>query len=62
LSLAVSQHRIDQVVLEVRKRMRAHHTREQILRELVVHLPSDLLFLCYHAAAIMERDYGRQIP
>jgi len=57
-----SQHHIDQVVLEVRNRMRAHHTRDQIICELIVHLPSDLLFLCYHAAAIMERDYGRQIP
>lgn len=53
---------IDKIVLEIRKRMRARRTREQILRELSPHVSSDLLFLCYSAAAIMERDYGRQIP
>lgn len=53
---------IDKIVLEIRKRMRARWTREQILRELSPHVPSGLLFLCYSAAAIMERDYGRQIP
>lgn len=52
---------IDMIVLEIRKRMRARWTREQILNELRVHVPSGLLFLCYSAAAIMERDYGRQI-
>ncbi len=53
---------IDKIVLEIRKRMRDRWTREQILRELSPHVPSGLLFLCYSAAAIMERDYGRQIP
>jgi hypothetical protein len=53
---------IDTIVLEIRKRMRAGWTREQIIIELHVHVPSGLLFLCYNAAAIMERDYGRQIP
>lgn len=53
---------IDTIVLEIRKRMRAHWTREQIISELCKHVPSDVLFLYYTAAAIMERDYGRQIP
>lgn len=51
---------IDNLVTEIRKRMRARWTREQILRELHIHVPSGLLFLCYNAAAIMERDYGRR--
>ena len=42
--------------------MRARWTRDQILSELSLHVPSGLLFLCYNSAAIMERDYGRQIP
>lgn len=53
---------IDTIVLEIRKRMRARWTREQIITELCKYMPSDVLFLCYAAAAIMERDYGRRIP
>lgn len=53
---------IDTIVLEIRKRMRARWTREQIISELCKHIPSDVLFLCYASAAIMERDYGRRIP
>jgi len=53
---------LDQVVLEIRKRMRARWTREQIIEGLCKFVSSDVLFLCYTAAAIMERDYGRRIP
>ena len=53
---------IDNLVIEIRKRMRARWTREQIIHDLHARVPSDLLFLCYNSAAIMERDYGRQIP
>lgn len=52
---------IDHIVLEIRKRMRAKRTKEEIITELCKYLPGDLLFLCYISAAIMERDYGRQI-
>ena len=58
----MNQHRIDKIVIDIRKRMRAHWSRDQIIRDLSPHVPSDLLFLCYNSAAIMERDYGRQIP
>ena len=53
---------IDNLVIEIRKRMRARWSREQIIQDLQTHVPSGLLFLCYNSAAIMERDYGRQIP
>ena len=53
---------IDNLVTEIRKRMRARWTREQIIQDLHTHVPLDLLFLCYNSSAIMERDYGRQIP
>lgn len=53
---------IDMIVVEIRKRMRGGRTREQIITELSKHIPSDMLFICYTSAAIMERDYGRQIP
>jgi hypothetical protein len=42
--------------------MRARLTRDQIINELCKFVPSDVLFLCYASAAIMERDYGRRIP
>jgi predicted Zn-dependent protease with MMP-like domain len=58
----MNRHHIDNLVIEIRKRMRARWTQEQIIQDLHAHAPSDLLFLCYNSAAIMERDYGRQIP
>ncbi|NDC23831.1 MAG: hypothetical protein EBZ49_06840 [Proteobacteria bacterium] len=53
---------IDNIVLEIRKRMRSGMTRDQIVNLLNDRIPSDLLFLCYCSAAIIERDYGRRIP
>ena len=53
---------IDQIVVEIRKRMRMLWTRERILADLCIYVPGDVLFLCYASAAIMERDYGRSIP
>lgn len=53
---------LDQVVREIRKRMRAGWAREQIIEGLCKFVPSDVLFLCYAAAAIMEKDLGRRIP
>jgi len=53
---------LDQLVYEIRRRMRARLTRDQIINELCKFVPSDVLFLCYASAAIMERDYGRRIP
>lgn len=53
---------IDQIVFEIRKRMRARWTREKITAELCKHVSADVLFLCYASAAIMEKDLGRRIP
>jgi hypothetical protein len=53
---------IDSIVLEIRRRMRSGMTRDQIVNSLSDTIPSDLLFLCYTSAAIIERDYGRRTP
>jgi hypothetical protein len=42
--------------------MRSGMTRDQIVNSLSDTIPSDLLFLCYTSAAIIERDYGRRTP
>ena len=53
---------IDNIVFEIRRRMRSGMTREQIVNSLSDRVPLDLLFLCYSSAALIERDYGRRIP
>ena len=53
---------IDNIVFEIRRRMRSGMTRDQIVNSLSDKVPSGLLFLCYTSAALIERDYGRRIP
>jgi hypothetical protein len=45
---------IDECIKAVRVRMRSGHTKQQIAEGLDKHFPQDLLFLCYHAATILE--------
>lgn len=52
---------IDRIVTAIRQRMRARWPKLQILQDLGKQVPMDLLFICYKAAALMERDYGRRM-
>ena len=45
---------IDECIKAIRVRMRSGHTKQQIAEGLDKHFPQDLLFLCYHAANILE--------
>lgn len=45
---------IDECIKAIRARMRYGHNKQQIAEGLGKHFPQDLLFLCYHAAKILE--------
>ena len=45
---------IDECVRAIRTRMHYGHTKQQIAEGLGKFFPQDLLFLCYHAAKILE--------
>lgn len=51
---------IDRSIHMIRIRMRHGMNLEQIRQDLGALIPDDQLFIYYMAAAIMERDYGRQ--
>lgn len=46
---------IDECIRAVRTRMRYGHSKQQIAEGLGKHFSQDLLFLCYHAAEILEK-------
>ena len=45
---------IDECIRAIRTRMHYGHTKQQIAEGLGKFFPQDLLFLCYHAAKILE--------
>jgi len=45
---------IDVCIKAIRTRMHYGHTKQQISEGLGKHFSQDLLFLCYHAAKILE--------
>lgn len=51
---------IDEIIKVIRHRMRYGHGIAEISKDLGRFISQDLLYLCYAAAAIMERDYGRR--
>jgi len=53
---------IDDLIRIIRIRMRGDQGFKDISRDLGRFIPQDQLYLCYAAAAIMERDYGRIDP
>lgn len=46
---------IDECIRAIRSRMQYGHNKQQIEQGLGKHFPQDLLFLCYHAAEILEK-------
>ena len=53
---------LDEIVKAIRQRMRHGQDIIDIAKDLGRFIPQDQLYLCYAAAAIMERDYGRKDP
>ena len=53
---------IDEIIKVIRHRMRYGHGIAEISKDLGRFISQDRLYLCYAAAAIMERDYGRRDP
>lgn len=53
---------IDDFIRVIRLRMRGGQEIKEIGQDLGRFIPQDRLYLCYAAAAIMERDYGRKDP
>ena len=53
---------VDDFIRVIRLRMRGGASAEEIGRDLGRFIPQDKLYLCYAAAAIMERDHGRKDP
>lgn len=51
---------IDEIIKVIRHRMRYGHGIAEISKDLGRFISQDRLYLCYAAAAIMERDYGRR--
>jgi regulator of sirC expression with transglutaminase-like and TPR domain len=45
---------IDECIKAIRARIRYGHNQQQIAEGLGKHFSQDLLFLCYHAAKILE--------
>ena len=45
---------IDECIKAIRIRMQYGHSKQQISEGLGKHFSQDLLFLCYHAAIILE--------
>ena len=52
---------IDRIIVAIRQRMRARWSRDRIVQDIGKQIPMDLLFICYKAAALIERDYGRRM-
>ena len=50
---------IDECIKAIRTRMQYGHSKQEISEGLGRHFPQDLLFLCYHAAKILE-DAAKQ--
>lgn len=46
---------IDECIKAIRSYMRYGHNKQQIAEGLGKHFSQDLLFLCYHAAEILEK-------
>lgn len=53
---------LDEIVKAIRQRMRYGQGLREIAKDLGRFIPQDQIYLCYVAAAIMERDYGRRDP
>ena len=51
---------IDECIKAIRTRMHYGHTKQQIAEGLGKFFPQDLLFLCYHAAKILEDAASKQ--
>lgn len=51
---------LDEIVKAIRQRMRYGQGRREIAKDLGRFISQDQIYLCYAAAAIMERDYGRK--
>lgn len=50
---------IEKIITAIRLRMRAGISKKYIARELGQWIPQEQLFLCYHAAKILEDDRNK---
>lgn len=48
---------LDKIILAIRLRIQAGRTKKEIAFELGQVIPQDQLWLCYHAAKILEDDW-----